>query len=121
MSQTALFSLTGSKLAGWTFAVMLGVVFTIGMVATDAANGLWIARLVCRSDTRGARASRAMGLAIALIAFAIAASGIARFAASSFAENVDSLGAWAGVGVLVATLASFAIAQALGRRRVGNA
>jgi high-affinity nickel-transport protein len=121
MSQAALFSLTGSKLAGWPFALALGGVFTLGMAATDAANGLWIAGLVRRSDARGARASRVMGLAIALIAFAIATSGIARFGSSSFAEGFDALGSWTGAGVLVTTLATFAIARALGRNRVERA
>src|SRR5205823_2690696 len=59
LSQAVLFSITGSNVAGWIFAALLGVVFTLGMVITDALNGLWVSRLVRLADKRAAAASRA--------------------------------------------------------------
>ena len=78
LSQAVLFSLTGSNLAGWLFATALGLVFTLGMMATDALNGLWVASLLARADARAAAASRVMSIAIAVLALTIAAMGAAR-------------------------------------------
>src|SRR5437764_6113012 len=52
LSQAVLFSVTGSQLAGWIFAALLGIVFTAGMMATDTLNGLWVSRLVRSADQR---------------------------------------------------------------------
>lgn len=78
LSQAVLFSITGSQLAGWLFAAALGVVFTAGMMATDALNGLWVSRLVARADERAAAASRVMSCAVAFASLAIAAVAAAR-------------------------------------------
>ena len=100
ISQAVLFSITGSHVAGWLFATFLGLVFTFGMVVTDALNGLWVSRLLARADSRAATASRVMSLAIALLALAIAATGAARQALPALDE---SLGDWSlalGLAVL---------------------
>jgi high-affinity nickel-transport protein len=78
ISQAVLFSLTGSHLAGWIFAAGLGLVFTAGMMATDALNGLWVSHLVRRADRRAAAASRVMSFAVALLALGIAGLAAAR-------------------------------------------
>lgn len=64
ISHALMFSLTGAAMAGWLFATLLGLVFTLGMVLTDALNGWWVARM---------RGSRAVSVAIALLCLAIAA------------------------------------------------
>jgi len=74
LSHALAFSLTGATLAGWFFATVLGLVFTLGMVLTDALNGWWVARMVERADRRARRASRVMSAAIALLCLGIAAS-----------------------------------------------
>lgn len=66
ISHALVFSLTGASLAGWLFATVLGLVFTLGMVITDGVNGWWVAKMI---------GSRTMSLAIACLCFAIAASG----------------------------------------------
>jgi nickel/cobalt transporter (NiCoT) family protein len=68
ISHAAAFSLTGAALAGWLFAALLGLVFTLGMVLVDALNGLWVAKM---------RGSRAVSAAVALLCLAIAASALA--------------------------------------------
>ncbi|MBC8024210.1 MAG: nickel transporter, partial [Burkholderiales bacterium] len=78
ISQAVMFSITGSNLAGWLFAALLGVVFTAGMIATDALSGLWVSHLLRRADARAAAASRLMSLAIAFTSLAIAALAAAR-------------------------------------------
>ena len=54
ISHALVFSMTGASLAGWAFAAILGIVFTCGMAVTDAASGLWVARLVRSADRRAA-------------------------------------------------------------------
>ena len=68
ISHALLFSLTGATMAGWLFATLLGLVFTLGMVLVDALNGLWVARM---------RGSRIVSAAIALLCLGIAAGAAA--------------------------------------------
>ena len=70
------FSLTGAAMAGWLFATLLGLVFTLGMVLIDALNGLWVAKMVRGADRRALRASRVMSVAIGMLCLAIAASAL---------------------------------------------
>ena len=80
ISHALLFSLTGASMAGWVFATALGLVFTFGMVLTDALNGWWVASMVHRADRRALRASRAMSIAIAFLCLAFAAGALAEHA-----------------------------------------
>jgi nickel/cobalt transporter (NiCoT) family protein len=74
ISHALVFSLTGATMAGWVFATLLGLVFTLGMVLTDTLNGWWVAKMIRGAD-RG-RASRAMSIAIAFLCLAIAAGAL---------------------------------------------
>jgi len=116
ISQAVLFSLTGSHLAGWLFATLLGLVFTAGMMATDALNGLWVSHLVQRADARAAAASRVMSLAIAFTSLAIAALAAARHAMPALEEEVASWGVALGGGVVLAIAVSYAVAMRISLR-----
>ena len=80
ISHALVFSLTGASMAGWVFALALGLVFTFGMVLTDALNGWWVAAMIQRADRRALRVSRAMSVAIAFLCLAIAAGALAEHA-----------------------------------------
>jgi high-affinity nickel-transport protein len=82
ISHALVFSMTGASLAGWFFAAVLGVVFTVGMAFTDALNGLFVARLVAGADARAAAASRWMSGAIALLCLGLAAFSLAKYPAN---------------------------------------
>jgi high-affinity nickel-transport protein len=110
ISQAVLFSITGSNIAGWLFAASLGLVFTAGMMATDALNGLWVSRMLERSAAQQAAASRVMGVAIGVAALAIAAAGAWRHASQN-----DALESW-GLALSIAVMASVAAAYVLGQR-----
>jgi nickel/cobalt transporter (NiCoT) family protein len=110
ISQAVLFSITGSTIAGWLFAASLGLVFTVGMMATDALNGWWVSRMLERSAAQQAAASRVMGVAIGVAALAIAAAGAWRHASRN-----DALESW-GLALSVAVMASVAAAYLLGQR-----
>ena len=111
LSQAVLFSVTGSHLAGWLFAAALGLVFTAGMVLTDAVNGLWVSRLVRSADARAATASRVMSLAIAFVSLGIAALAAARAAWPALDERVDALGYLPSLAVLAIVVAAYAAAM----------
>ena len=116
ISQAVLFSITGSNLAGWIFATSLGIVFTAGMMATDALNGLWVSRLVARADERAAAASRVMSFAVAFAALGIAAVAAAR----RFSPTVDAgLEGWSfalSAGVVVLVVVAYAAAMRIALR-----
>jgi len=77
ISHALVFSVTGASLAGWFFALVLGVVFTLGMALTDAMNGLWVARMVAGAGA----ASRLMSFAIAFLCLGLALLGFAKYPA----------------------------------------
>ena len=111
ISQAVLFSLTGSHLAGWLFALALGLVFTAGMAATDALNGLWVSRLVQRADARAAAASRVMSVAIGLLALLIATAGAARYALPAIDESHGEWSLAIGVAIVLAIALSYTAAM----------
>lgn len=110
MSQAVIFSVTGSHIAGWLFAGALGLVFTAGMMATDALNGLWVARLVRSADRRAAAASRVMSLAIGAISLAIAGLAAARQVLPAVDARLDEWGAALGVAVIALVVGAYLLA-----------
>src|SRR6266849_5838994 len=117
VSQAALFSLTAVHVAGWPFSVALGLVFTLGMMATDGLNGAWVARMVERADRRARVASRAMGLAIASLGIGIAGLGTARLFSKEAASALAGAELAMGFGVAIIVTTSFAVAIRLARPR----
>ena len=111
LSQAVLFSVTGSHLAGWMFAAALGLIFTAGMVVTDALNGLWVSRLVRSADGRAAAASRVMGLAIGAVALAIAALAAARLLLPALDAGLEDWGLALSFAVAGAVVAAYALAM----------
>ena len=80
MSQAAVFSFAASGEFAWSVALLLGLIFTLGMLAVDAANGLWVYRLIASSGDGARRAARGLTLAIALLSLALALFGLVRLA-----------------------------------------
>lgn len=111
ISQAVVFSLTGSHLAGWIFAGTLGLVFTAGMMATDALNGLWVSHLLRSADRRAAAASRVMSVAIAGLSLAIAALAAARRLVPGFDERIDGWGVALSLAVVVVVIGAYRVAM----------
>ena len=110
ISQAALFSLTASKMAGWIFAVALGLVFMTGMMVADGLNGLWIGRLIQRADAQAIAISRTMSFVIGALSIAIATLGMIKYFSPAAAAFIDSAGLLIGLGLAVCIPAFFAIA-----------
>lgn len=78
LSQAALFSAASVHFGGALYALVLALCFMLGMMATDAVNGLWISHLLRRADATARLASRIMGLTVALLSIAVAGLGLSR-------------------------------------------
>jgi nickel/cobalt transporter (NiCoT) family protein len=100
VSHALAFSLTGATMAGVVFAAALGLIFTLGMVATDALNGLWVAKMMAGADRRAAVASRWMSAVVAVLCLLIAALAFLKHAVPA----VDALADPASLPLAVATL-----------------
>ena len=121
VSQVALFSLTASSMSGWGFALVLGVAFMLGMMSTDGANGLFVAKLLARADRRALIASRAMGLSIAGLSLLVGSYGIARMLSPAAAHYAQGRELLFGLAVVAVVLLSFLAALALSRPARGVA
>jgi nickel/cobalt transporter (NiCoT) family protein len=115
IGQAMLFSIAGSSVAGWTFAVALGLVFTAGMVTTDAVNGYTMSRLIARADRRAAVASRIMSLAVALLSVLVAGAAAARMHSPAVDAHAERLGVALGVGIVAAMITAYALAMRAAR------
>src|SRR5260221_10637412 len=113
ISQAVLFSITGSNLAGWLFAALLGLIFTGGMIATHALNGLWVSRLARSADRRAAVASRLLSLAIGFTSLPVPAPAPARYASPAFDAQAPSWGLALSPGVVAAVALSYGVAMRL--------
>lgn len=76
-TQVALFSISISVMAGYFFPVILGVVFMLGMMASDGLNGLFVSFLIQRADKRSSLISRGIGFIIACFSLILAFREIA--------------------------------------------
>jgi high-affinity nickel-transport protein len=76
ISQAALFALTATQFGGWQDALLLGLLFMLGMIVTDGINGFWISRLIVRADQFANIASRVMSLVVAGVSLLVGAFGV---------------------------------------------
>lgn len=66
LSQVGLLALSASTQAGWIFALVIGLLFMLGMILADGVNGLLVAQVIFRSNKISITASQIIGAAIAL-------------------------------------------------------
>lgn len=117
VSQAALFALTATQFGGVWHAVFLGLLFVLGMLVTDGANGLWISRLIARADQLACVASRVMSLAVSAVSLLVAALGTAKLVSPAFEQWADGRDVAFG-GLVVAVIAtSFFAAVLMARLR----
>jgi nickel/cobalt transporter (NiCoT) family protein len=113
ISQAALFAMTAAQFGGLLHALVLGLLFVLGMLVADGLNGWWISRLIARADEIAVLASRIMSVAVSGVSLLVAALGVARLlspALEHWSEGREQ--AFGGVVVLVIAL-SYLAARAL--------
>jgi len=121
VSQAALFALTATRFGGWQHALMLGLLFMLGMLITDGINGLWISRLIRRADQTARIASRVMSLVVGGVSLLAAAFGIAKLALPAVDAWSEGKELMFGVGVIAVIATSFVIAVRLSGPRLAVA
>jgi high-affinity nickel-transport protein len=113
LSQAALFAIAATSLAGWGFALLLGLLFMGGMMVTDGLNGWWVARLLAKADRRARIASRAMALTVAGLAFLVSAYGLGRYFLPGLRVRSEGLDTWLGLAVAAVLLLAYLTARRL--------
>ena len=115
MSQATLFAITGTQFGGVSHALTLGLLFMLGMMLMDGANGLWIARLIRRADRLACIASRVMGLTVGGLSLLVAGFGFARYASPEVSTWSDGKELVFGLSFVVVIALSFLLALRLAR------
>lgn len=121
LSQTMLFSLTASSMAGWLFSAALGMVFMLGMITTDGLNGLWVSRLINKADARAQIASRVMGLTVGGLSILVGLFGIAKYLFPGIAGGSEGHEMLMGLAVIGTVALSFYLAMRLAHRQAAPA
>jgi high-affinity nickel-transport protein len=117
ISQAALFAMTATRLGGWQHALMLGLLFMLGMLVTDGVNGLWISRLIRRADRIALIASRVLSLAVAGVSLLIAAYGVMRIASPVIDTWGEGKELFFGASIMLVIASSYLLAVWLTQRR----
>lgn len=114
LSQAALLGVAARQRGGFWPILGLAGLFTLGMLAADGLNGLWVAHLVRRADRLARLASRCMSLTLAGLSLAVAAALAAEYGCPTLGGRLDWLG---GSTVMAASAAGFVLAWLLARTR----
>ncbi len=118
LSQAAFFALSATQFGGWQHALVLALLFLLGMLLTDGINGFWISHLIARADQVALVASRVMALVVSGVSLLVAAFGLAKL-------NSPAIEAWSegkelafGFALVAIIAFSFLLAVRLTRRAV---
>lgn len=120
LSQAALFGVAAKQQGGGWPVLALGGLFTLGMLAADGLNGLWIAHLIDRADRLALLASRCMSLTLAVISLAVAGWVAAGYCFPVLDARLEQDEWLAGLAVVSVSAAGFIAALALARMRPGK-
>ena len=104
LSQALLFSATATRYGGWSSALLLGLLFTLGMLCVDGLNGAWVAALLKRANRRARIVSRAIGLLVASLSFAVALLEMLGYFAPRLQTISESWAPLTGVLLVVAVV-----------------
>ena len=121
LSQAAFFALSATQYGGWQQALLLALLFMLGMLLTDGINGLWIARLIERADQVALIASRVMGLVVACLSLMVSAFGMMKLclpAVDTWSEGKEII---FGMGMVIVIAGGFILAIGLARGNIDEA
>lgn len=110
LSQSALFAVMAVQFGGVAHALTLGLLFVLGMLVSDGANGWWISRLIDRTDRLAVVASRVMTMAVACVSLLVAALGAARMASGWFDGLLEGRELAIGLSVVALVALSYLVA-----------
>jgi high-affinity nickel-transport protein len=116
LSQAALFAMTGAAYGGWRPALLLGALFTLGMLLTDGLNGWLIWRLILRSERTARVASRTLALAVSGVGLLTAGLALALHVVPAAQLWAAGKELWFAGAVMVILVSSFLVGQRLAAR-----
>ncbi|KQZ39890.1 nickel transporter [Duganella sp. Root1480D1] len=117
VSQASLFAVAATQFGGWPHAMLMGVLFTQGMLLADGVHGLWIARLLRRSGEAAVLASRIMGWVVAGVSFLVAGFGVLKLTSPTIDAWSDGKQLAFGAALVAVLAGSFLLAMAMVRPR----
>jgi len=117
VSQASLFAMAATEFGGWRHALLLGVLFTLGMFVADGVHGVWIARLLRRSGETAVLASRIMGWVVAGLSFLVAGFGVLKLSSPAIGTWSDGKQLALGAALVAVLAGSFLMAVAMARLR----
>lgn len=108
LTQASVFALGASAAGGSAAAqsgaawlpLALGAVFTLGMIVTDSANGLWLFRLASNTRRHSGQAMRRLALAIGLLSLAMAGWAALRMSVPAVDEFLEGSELPVGLGII---------------------
>lgn len=116
LTQASVFAL-GASAAGAPAAtgaawlpLALGLVFTLGMIVTDSANGLWLFRLASNTRRHSGLAMRRLALAIGLLSLTMAAWAALRMSVPAFDEWLEGTELFTGLAIVVLVAVCYLLA-----------
>jgi len=112
LSQALLFATTAARFQGWQSALILGGLFTAGMLLLDGLNGVWMAKLLSRADESGKAISRAVAALVAVLSLLVAAAGAIRLLFPQVSIALESPSGFLGIA-LFAVVCFFAVVLAV--------
>ncbi len=115
LSQAAVFSLAASGRHAWGVALLLGCVFTLGMLVVDTANGWWVHRMIRSLARRDQTWTRCLTLAIAVLSLGLAAAGTLRLIDAGIGDWYATNALLVG-GISVAALTAIFVTARLTQR-----
>jgi len=102
LSQALLFAATAARFQGWQSALVLGGLFTAGMLLVDGLNGVWMAKLLSRADESGKTLSRSVTALVAVLSLLVAATGTLRLLFPGLDGVLESPSGFPGFAVFAA-------------------
>lgn len=117
LSQSALFAVMAVRYGGVAHALTLGLLFVLGMLVSDGANGWWISHLIDRTDRLAVVASRTMTLAVACVSLVVAALGASRMASGWVDGWLEGKELAMGLSVIALIALSYVLACRSAARR----
>jgi len=113
VSQAVFFALTATYFGGWQNALMLGVIFMLGMLFTDGVNGLWISRLIHKADATACHVSRIMTIVVGSASLGVAMLIALKFFVPQVDIWVENKELFLGLVVVVIIAGSYLIPMKL--------
>jgi high-affinity nickel-transport protein len=102
ISQALLFSATAVRFQGWKSALVLGGLFTLGMLLLDGVNGAWLARLLDRADETARTIARVLGTLVAVLSLLVGWSGAVRLLVPHLQTVIDAQTIFLSFGLIAA-------------------